>query len=145
MEKFKIELYEKENNKDFPQYESLSESECQSIQDNIRKKLFISNNANLLDVVKQLSRMQKHIPDVNAKDENFALSEILLRLGIETKKSIYLNWYRFDEIDQFNLNDLVQNFDDIWFSGTDDIDLFDESLNWVLSIRHDGCLSLLKY
>lgn len=145
MEKFKIELYEKENNKNFPQYKSLSESECQLIQNNICKKFFISNNSNLLDVVKQLSRMQKHIPDVNAKDENFTLSEVLIRLGIETKKSICLNWYRFDEIDQFNLNDLVQNFDDIWFAGSDDIDLFDESLNWVLSIRHDGCLSLLKH
>lgn len=43
-----------------------------------------------------------------------------------------------------SINELDKYFYDIWFPIADDIDLFDKSLSWILSIRHDGCITYIK-
>lgn len=75
--------------------------------------------------------------------ENFKLIDNLKKIGITPMKEVFINWYRFERIDVFNAVDLDKFFYNIWFPSSDDIDIFDESLNWIVSIRHDGIISYI--
>lgn len=40
--------------------------------------------------------------------------------------------------------DLANFFDYIWFPSSDDVDIFDASFDWILSIDHAGFVKLLN-
>ena len=75
--------------------------------------------------------------------ENFKLIETLKNLKIQSSDKIFINWYRYDNIDSMTLDDLDTYFYDIWFAGPDDIDIFDRNLNWIVSIQHEGIVSYI--
>lgn len=138
MKQFKIDLFEQDSEVSFPNYYSLSKGECASIRE---KLLFIfpeSRGKKHLSLVEEILLYQKHIEDVNANDDFFCLDEVFRNIGIKTNEDVYLNWYQYDEIDRFKLNDLLEFFNVIWYPSSDDLDLFDDSLSWIISIRHDG-------
>jgi hypothetical protein len=58
--------------------------------------------------------------------------------GIVPRLDVFLDWHRFDDVDQLKLTDLTRWFDDIWYPLADDIDLCDESTDWIFSIRSEG-------
>ena len=76
-------------------------------------------------------------------NSDFKLINTLKCLKIKYLDSLYLNWYKFDNIDAIALKDLDKYFYDIWYPGSDDIDIFDSNLTWIVSIRHDGYISFL--
>lgn len=139
MEDFKVDLFKEEYKINFPNYIHLPESDCLELIRVISKKYKISVES----LVKELNSIQSFLENVNAKDD-FKLIDVLNRLSIKPSSQIYINWYRFDDIDVFDIIDLDKYFYDIWFSSSDDIDLFDKSLDWIISIRHDGCISFVK-
>jgi hypothetical protein len=139
MEDFKVDLFKEEYKINFPNYIHLPESDCLELIRVISEKYKISVDS----LAKELNSIQSFLGDVNAKDD-FKLIDVLNRLSIKPPSQIYINWYRFDDIDVFDIIDLDKYFYDIWFSSSDDIDLFDESLDWIISIRHDGCISFVK-
>jgi hypothetical protein len=61
-----------------------------------------------------------------------------MKAGVTSSETIFLNWYRYDDVDEMRLADVTKFFEDIWYPSSDDLDIFDESLRWILSIRHDG-------
>jgi hypothetical protein len=91
-----------------------------------------------------LTARQTYFPEVNAQQE-FALRSLFPALGIAPQPELFLNWARFEEIDAFQTTDVAQYFNDLWYPGADDIDLFDASLSWIVSIRHDGVVSFLAH
>jgi len=146
MEKYKITLFQQNYRRDFPYYKSLSRVECEVIRRKLYAKLSLSNESQgSLVLVNALAKQQDFIQEANAEEEGFKLSECLKNLNITPPTHVYVNGYQFDEIDEMQFEDLNQYFSDIWFPGADDIDIFNNSLDWVLSIRHDGVLSLLKF
>jgi len=89
-------------------------------------------------LVKQLNMIENTVLDINAKSENFCLTAVFANLGIVPKENVYINWYRFDKIDKMQFNDVVHYFNYIWYPDSDEIDLFDDSFSWIVSIDHDG-------
>ncbi len=73
--------------------------------------------------------------------ESFDFSRLLSDLEVGIDDSVYINWYRYDEIDEMKLCNFSKYFGDIWYSSADDIDIFDEAFTWMVSIRHDGVVS----
>ena len=145
MEEFKIELFEEENGNDsFPNFKSLDKESLQHIQKSIKLKLNLEGNVDMLQVIKKLAESQNILSPYNAKSESFSLIECFNELEVKTNESVWVNWYRFDEVDEFKLLDLDKYFDDIWFPDSDDIEIFDNSLDWVVSVRHDGQVFLWK-
>jgi len=55
-----------------------------------------------------------------------------------------LNWYRFDKIDELRFVDLCEKFEDIWYPSSDDLDIFDRNMNWLISIEHSGSIRVLR-
>lgn len=141
MENFKIDLFKEEYNIDFPYFTHLTKEECDFFIREIINKYNIKNSEKL---VEELNIVQSVIHDFNA-DENFKLVDLFENYNIKYNSKIFINWYKFDNIDEMELVDLDKYFYDIWFPSSDDIDLFDESLNWILSIRHDGCITLITH
>jgi len=139
MEDFKIELFEQEYEINFPNFVHLSENECLLLINKISKRFDLEIN----NLIQTISLRQSYMENIDAKD-GFNLIETLNSISILPLPKIYINWYQFDNIDLLDTSDLNKYFYDIWFPSADDIDLFDESLNWLVSIRHDGIVSFLK-
>jgi hypothetical protein len=139
MDEFKISLFESEHKTSFPEYETLNQSECQSIATELsnRYKINISNPG------VELASKQSFYDKCNALDR-FDLINTLTDLGIEPNGKLFINWDRFEKIDVFDIDDVDRYFNNMWFPSSDDIDLFDDGLSWILSVRHDGCISILK-
>ncbi|TDQ09206.1 hypothetical protein [Pedobacter metabolipauper] len=139
MDDFKISLFENEYKIPFPVYSVLDELSCHKLKDQISGKY----NLNVLNIEHDLTLKQSFYKDSNA-GEGFQLISVLLAIGISPLSEVFINWYQFKRLDEFELKDLDKYFGDIWFPVADDIDLFDKTLEWILSIRHDGCITFCK-
>jgi len=124
----------------FPTFHVLSLIELESIQLKLREKLRLKSEVDLLGLSQELSNLGEVVTDIDARNDGFNLSEFIESLGLCSNDSIYLNWYRFDDIDEMLLTELSCYFDDIWYASVDDVDIFDDSLSWFVSIRHDGAV-----
>jgi len=140
MEDFKINFFKNEHKREFPCYTHLSKKECSIITERLLEKY------NLPDINALLERIYANegfLFFIETESE-FQFIEVLKNLSIEPLENVYINWYKFDNIDIIKLLDLNNYFFDIWFPISDDIDIFDESLSWIISVRHDGNVSYLK-
>lgn len=143
MEEFKIKNFESQSpGGRFPKYHSLKAKEISALQNKLFAKLN-SNSKDLLELVKKVTYIASTINDVDAEFEGFILSDTITMLNIRPNDTVYINWYRFDDIDSMKYIDLTKYFHEIWYPSSDDIDIFDDSLSWIVSIRHDGTVSLV--
>jgi hypothetical protein len=97
-----------------------------------------------LKLVKAIDDLAKPCDFASPIDDSFDLNELLATCKLEASDDVYINWYRYDKIDQLKKSDLARFFTDIWYEGSDDLDIFDGTFNWMLLIRHDGYLKLLR-
>ena len=133
MEDFKIELFEKEYNKKFIEFKNLKIHQCVDIKNSLNK--IFTNNQNIENNLKLNLKRFDYIDNIDN------ISDVFNRLNIVSDNKIYINWGNFDDIDYLSYNDLLNYFDDLWFPSSDDIEVFDKTFNWILSIRHDGYIS----
>ena len=148
MESFKIEHFLKTHNGLlFPWHRSLTADETEVIQRRLLNdaKIVSDTNTPNLDLVFYLVKKGEVHSDFNAQDKDFNLIAVLDNLEIRPQPNVFVNWYRFDKVDQIRLADLAQYFDDIWYPSSDDIDIFDEDLSWILSVSHDGELRVTYF
>ncbi|WP_022821926.1 hypothetical protein [Hymenobacter norwichensis] len=143
MEAFKITLFEQEHAQPFPSYRSLLPTEGRALQARLARQfgLTASHTANEFEFA--LASRQTYYHEVNA-EQDFALLPTLTALGITPLPELFINWARFEEVDTFQTADVAHYFDDLWYPVADNIDLFDASLRWVVSIRHDGVVSAIR-
>jgi hypothetical protein len=140
MEQFKIECFEKDNpNEKFPKVEQISTTERQK---QIRSRLALlvgySQCLEPLELAKALLANSRIVINSNAMSKSFDLSKVIRSLDINPQKYVYINWDRFSTIDRMVFGDLCKYFDYIWYPAADDIDVFDDTLSWVLLISHSG-------
>ena len=128
----------------FPHYRQLSEQEAEKLRRRLCLRLGLPPETSPLDLVHTLFNRSAAVPHVDAEDENFSLRTVLREVGIEPDSKVFVNWHRFDQIDEFSLDGLAKRFVDIWYPATDDIDIFDEGLEWVLSVGYSGTVRVLK-
>ena len=128
----------------FPEFEALSQKECERLRSKLTTVLGLGDNVTDLDVSKsfhaQTGRHLAEVPDEGQPD----LRELLTNAHISLSRHVLLNWYRIDDVDRLDLDDLSRHFDDIWYPGPDDIDIFDESCSWFLSVDHDDRMVLIQ-
>jgi len=145
MEKFKIDHFERENGVgSFPWFRSLEGCALARLQDKIMTFFLDTFWFSPIESMQKLSSVSKEIYQINAEDPNFSLKEMLYFFKIYPKDTLYINWYKFDRIDEVRVADFCFCFDDVWYLGSDDIEFFDDTLGWMFSISHDGQVSL-KY
>ncbi len=64
-------------------------------------------------------------------------------LDLEPQEEVYINWDDFTTIVRMRFKDLTEHFHYVWYPGPDDIEIFDDSLSWILSVDHGGYLRVL--
>ncbi len=71
------------------------------------------------------------------------LAQLFTKCGIVPGPVLYLEWGPLREIDCFQMKDLNKHFYDVWYPSSDDIELFDDTLDWIIFVRHYGGVQLL--
>jgi hypothetical protein len=143
MEGFKIALFEQEHAGPFPSFRTLPSEECQRWRELLANRLGLPAAGTALEFARDLAARQSDVPEANAMD-GLALLPTLQALGITPAPEIFLNWARFEAVDAFATADVARYFDDLWYPATDDLDVFDASARWLLSVRHDGAVSFIS-
>ena len=145
MDEIKVQNFTREHpGTQFPHYRPLSEREAEELRRRLCLRLGLPPETSPLDLVHTLFNRSAAVPHVNAEDENFSLKAVLREVGIEPDSKVFINWHRFDQVDELNLDALATRFDDIWYPAADDIDIFDKGLEWVLSVGYSGTVRVLK-
>lgn len=144
MQKFKICHFKTQwPDTPFPDFHSLGRDELLALQKRLFESFGVDEDRDFLGLVKKIDSEGLILDGVNAEDRNFSLLDLLSTQRIDCEKRVYINWYRFDEVDKMELVSLSRYFDDIWYPSSDDIEIFDDSFSWMLSIRHDGAVSIV--
>jgi hypothetical protein len=144
MDSVKVENFAHEHPESaFPAFRPLSHQEAERIKGLIAVRLGLPPDVSSLDFVRGLSERSKIVPGISA-EENFNFRNLLNDLNIEARDKVYINWYRFDDIDEISLVDFSIYFDDIWYPAADAIEVFDESLAWIILIDYSGKIGFIK-
>lgn len=138
-------FYREYPSRKFPDFKTISLAAAEKIKRTIASKLSLPQNVSPLDLVKELEERSTVMLDENAGLDGFNLRSALSNNGIFPKEAVFINWYRFDEIDEIGLADLSLYFDDIWYPSADYIDVFDDSFTWMLSIGYSGEVLISKF
>jgi len=139
MEDFKVKNFEKENvGKLFPRYVSMDGENAKHFVKNISENIFKINLSDGRALAQRIHNQSVSVGGLNANFDNFIFSDIFSRLSIVPKSTVFINWFHFDTVDAFDVKALIEYFTDIWYPQSDDIDIFDDTFSWVISVEHDG-------
>lgn len=143
MDKFKIENFKTKNPTErFPSFKELDNLKCKKICDEIIMRYGLVCQSSL-EMVRIIDSYQEVVEGLSADNESFKLQGFFNHLDIKPEKNVFINWYRYDQIDSILWDDFVENFDYIWYPSADDIDIFDNTFDWILSVKHNGVLKIL--
>jgi hypothetical protein len=146
MEEFKLINFRRSHpGAEPPRLRRLSDEEILQIRATLAAKLGLPAGSDPLALVRRLLEVESVLPDLDAESEQFDVLRALERAGVRPGPSVLLNWYRFDQIDELALIDLEAYFADLWYPSSDDIDIFDESCDWILSVMHDGKVVFVRF
>lgn len=126
-----------------PSVRALTAEEVQQVRRVLALRL--NSNASTADLPERLLHAESLVENADATGAHFALDQAFASAGIVPRGRVLINWYRFDEIDEFLWADLVLYFDDIWYPSSDDIDIMDPACEWVLSVTHYGAIMVAKF
>jgi hypothetical protein len=143
VEGFKIENFEQEHGANsFPAFRSLASEETNQMLTSLKRRLGLPDELNAQDVLQSIDQKSVVVDGVDATEDAFDLRAVLGGLGFSAGK-VFVNWYRFDRIDEFGTEDLCKYFGDIFYPSADDLEILDSSLTWLVSIRHYGAVKAL--
>ena len=145
MDQYKIDNFHREDSKkNFPFFHTLSGKCMVNIRANLCSRVGLPSEIDCLSLATELGKLATIIEGLSCHSDEFVLRELLRSNSIILREHVFINWYRYDKIDKMYSEDVCNHFYDIWYPGPDDIDLFDESFSWIISISHEGSLSLLR-
>jgi len=146
VKRFKIDNFIKTHpGEPFPWFRTLTDEECQELRERLAARLSLSRDVSRLDLVRAVHSTAVVIRNADAMVAGFDVAALMHTQGFNVREYVWINWYRFDKVDQMCLDKFSQHFDDIWYPGPDDIELFDNSLEWMIEIMHDGQISILRF
>lgn len=144
MNRIKIEKFREDNpGNEFPPFRSLNDGEAHLLCAQLAQRMGCSS-AKPSDLFEEFESRLRLIDGMDADEQSFSLSSVISRLSIHPKGQIYLHWYRENKIDEMAFADMDANFPNIWYPGPDDLSIYDSSLDWILTIHHDGVISYRK-
>jgi hypothetical protein len=145
MDQPKIENFEKEfPGKKFASISSLERERRTHVFDSIKSK-FNSDAVDGAGLVKDVWARGRQLKGFDCCAADFDLKLFFDRLALRNIGDVYLNWRYYDLVGKIKFTDLVQYFSDIWYPDVDDLDIFDDSFDWVVMIRHDGQVRFARH
>ena len=145
MQHFKAEIYETTTGKSFPNYKTLPWSESEAILDQLHSHLGFEGAMDDPYLLKQVGQARTQVRAFHAKSPDFSLESLFNHLGVSPQKKVFLWWDETTgkEIDVINAQDVCRDFKFIWYPASDDLDIFDDSFSWLITIDHEGNIEFL--
>jgi len=113
---------------------------------NILKRMKLDQETSPAKLIYELYKRHKLLKGIYADTENFNLNNVFKKLKIEPDEYIYINWFRFDNIDKMRYEDVIDYFHYLWYpQGPDDMDIFDKTLKWIITIDHSSSVYWIKF
>ena len=139
MEQFKIKHFESTHDGlVFPWYRSLSVTDAAQLLEKVKQALNMPSRVDGSEVLSYIYRICDRHRNADANESDFSLQAILRDLGVAEPRLVYINWHWFDQVDEMKFLELSECFSDIWYPVADDIEIFDDSLDWILVVGHHG-------
>ena len=138
MENYKIELWEGEvPNIEILKKESIEKCKIKLCSNFFRKKI---NEPECRNFYELFSKYEKYISDIeNIKNIDFYFLLRKCNKGV-FPKYLYLDFGNFEKIYKISAEDFIRNINNIWYPSSDDLSIFNELCNWVLTIHHEGSM-----
>jgi hypothetical protein len=134
MEAYKIDNFRKTHTEPFPTYRSPTEAEAAALEE-FYLQIFGTTGPTLCGLLAVVER----VLELDASNEGFDLSKALPRSYARFDAEVAVKWLdTFDTVDIFHFQTLVKYFDDIWYPGTDDIEIIDLDCKWLIAVEHGG-------
>jgi hypothetical protein len=144
MDLHKIENFERLHGVLFPPIDSLTATECAALASRMKQKLGVDVHASDLELVNALDAKQQVLDGIDADDPGFDLAAACPH-PVTPGEPVLINWYRFDDVDRLEFGFVRSFLSDLWYPSSDDIDIFDEQLSWVVSISHHGVVKRVTF
>jgi hypothetical protein len=145
MEHFKIEHFERDRSgESFPKFHTLAPNELFHIRKELARKAGFDETVEPLILIRFLLDASHPVGEYNATSEGFELSSVTKELDLKPQQHIYINWDRLVTVDRMKFADLSKHFNDIWYPSADDIEVFDDSLSWILFVHHSGSVRVVQ-
>ena len=144
MDRHKIDNFKRANpGSAFPRFRQLTEDERDGVKALVSKALRVPILGDVDELLRVIHGSTSIYTDRVPKAGGLPPGAPLARFGVSAGSQILINWHRFDAIDEMSLGDLELYFDDIWYPGADDIEVFDHTCAWFLLVSHDGLIDLV--
>lgn len=145
MDHIKVENFQRDNpGMAFPSWEALLPKDCTFFRARIAKRVGLPPTVDTLVLVEKLNELALDVAVFESDQNRLDLLKVFQSLNIEPLNHVYLNWYRYDDIDKMAFSDLQLYLMDIWYPASDDIDIFDDTLKWALSLTHYGIVRMVN-
>lgn len=132
----RIDDFVRETGREPPHVEHLSREDCERLRECVASTLGLPSSVGGASLVKILREKQRPT-GMLITDVNFSLTRAFEDLNLRPKLSLYRNWAQFNLIDRFKSRFICRHIQDLLYPGGDDIDLFDESFSWVVSVDYE--------
>lgn len=128
----------------FPSFKTVRGNDSWLHEEKIKISFNISQQARYAGIFSQIENSSEKVKEINVEGGNFELSDVFKMYGIQSNTNVFLNWGQFKEIDIISLELLSMFFYDIWYPGSDDIYVYDDSFSWIVNVTHYGAVLILK-
>jgi hypothetical protein len=145
MQAFKIENYDRIHGQaTFAPFRHLEGEEAESIRAALRERMELREDASSTDVVMAIHSRSLLVSDADAQSDGFDLGRVLRECDCDVSGLVCVNWHHLDDVDEMSTRDVIVHFSDIWYPSSDDVELIDTKLRWVLCIHHSGLIRVLN-
>jgi len=125
-----------------PNIISLNQKQIELLQKKICLKFLFEKKCDFLDLYKQYIMNNEKILNKNQFTVQKTITQLLLSyLNISKEELLYLDWDGFKNVDEITVKDFLDNFENIWYESSDDLTIYDENAEWIISIYHFGVVS----
>ena len=130
---------------EFPTIEPVSANQATALRICLASAAHFPPEVDNLALTHHLDSILRPVDNHDARAPDFNLADVARDLGIDPKKWVYVNWYRYDRLDKIDFESLVKYFPSIWYPSSDDIELFDDTCSWILGIDHTGGVAAITF
>jgi hypothetical protein len=146
VDSFKLERFRELNpTTEFPQIRKISETKVRELRIRLARVVGFPAEIDNLALTHHLDSLLTPIDGASARTPGFDLAAVAESLGIQPLEDVYINWYRYDRVDEIKFNDLSKFLSWIWYPSADDIEVFDDACSWILSIAHTGDIAFVRF
>lgn len=122
----------------FPRVEPLDERRMRQIRISLAHAVGFPPEVDNLALTHQIDSLLRPLDALNAEDTSFDLEATIRKAGIAPTERVFVNWYRYDRVDEIDLKSLSRYFRSIWYPSSDDIEILDITCAWILAVTHTG-------